>query len=79
LIGLLLALLLSAWIGGMAILSVQNADPVSIKFLLFQSIQMPVGVALALAVSGGLLAVVLIRPLWRLTASRRPKKAKLTS
>ncbi|HBQ97288.1 lipopolysaccharide assembly protein LapA domain-containing protein [Roseofilum sp. Belize BBD 4] len=59
-----LTLLLSVWISAIAILSVQNATPVSLKFLLFESVQIPVGILLAFSASLGLLAGLLILP-WR--------------
>lgn len=57
-----LSLLLSLWISAIAILSVQNATPVSLKFLLFESVQIPVGILLAFSASLGLLAGLLILP-----------------
>jgi uncharacterized integral membrane protein len=69
-IRLLLALFVSAWIGGIAILSVQNATAVSLKFLFFQSIQMPLGVLLAFAVMAGLMGAVMLLPLLQLRSSR---------
>ncbi|MBP0013364.1 MAG: DUF1049 domain-containing protein [Roseofilum sp. SBFL] len=57
-----LTLLLSVWISAIAILSVQNATPVSLKFLLFESVQIPVGILLAFSASLGLLAGLLILP-----------------
>jgi len=57
-----LTLLLSVWISAIAILSVQNATPVSLKFLLFESVQIPVGILLAFSASLGLLSGLLILP-----------------
>jgi uncharacterized integral membrane protein len=57
-----LSLLLSLWISAIAILSVQNATPVSLNFLLFKSVQIPVGILLAFSASLGLLAGLLILP-----------------
>lgn len=57
-----LSLLLSFWISAIAILSVQNATPVSLNFLLFESVQIPVGILLAFSASLGLLAGLLILP-----------------
>uniref|UniRef100_B8HNK8 Lipopolysaccharide assembly protein A domain-containing protein n=1 Tax=Cyanothece sp. (strain PCC 7425 / ATCC 29141) TaxID=395961 RepID=B8HNK8_CYAP4 len=53
-----------------AIFSVQNATPVALKFLLFESIQMPLGVLLALIASLSLLVTLLLPLLIRLTGSR---------
>lgn len=57
-----LTLLLSLWISAIAILSVQNATPISLKFLLFESVEIPVGILLAFSASLGLLAGFLILP-----------------
>ncbi|MDJ1175099.1 lipopolysaccharide assembly protein LapA domain-containing protein [Roseofilum capinflatum] len=57
-----LSLLLSIWISAIAILSVQNATPISLKFLLFESVQIPIGILLAFSASLGLLAGLLIVP-----------------
>jgi uncharacterized integral membrane protein len=71
---LLLGLLVSAWVGIAAILSVQNAKLVSLQFLGLQSIQIPLGVLLAFAMMAGLWSVILLRPIWRLTAPRHHDK-----
>ena len=56
-INLLICLILSSWVAAIAILSVQNATAVSVEFLLFKSIQMPLGIVLAFSVAVGLLSV----------------------
>jgi uncharacterized integral membrane protein len=68
-ISLLLAVLISFWVGAIAILAVQNATAVSLGFLFLRSVEMPVGVVLAFAFIAGLMLTVLFQPLWRLTAS----------
>ncbi len=47
-----------------ALLSVQNATAVTVKFLVWQSVPLPFGMVLALAMAGGLLliALALARP-----------------
>ena len=45
--GLLNALILGIWITAIAIFSIQNIQNVSVKFLIFESIAVPVGVLLA--------------------------------
>ncbi|MEG3839113.1 LapA family protein [Microcoleus sp. herbarium14] len=65
-ISFLVAILASA----IAILSVQNATPVSLNFTFFKSIQMPVGVVLAMSVSAGLIGGALLQPLWNLSDSQ---------
>jgi uncharacterized integral membrane protein len=65
-IAVLIALLISAWMGAIALLSVQNATPVTLRFLWFQSVELPMGIVLAGAAIAGLMLIVLIQSLWRL-------------
>jgi uncharacterized integral membrane protein len=58
-ISFLLAILVSA----IGIISVQNATLVSLNFTFFQSIQMPVGVVLAMSLSAGLIGGAILQPL----------------
>jgi uncharacterized membrane protein YciS (DUF1049 family) len=46
-VNLLNSLLLAVWIVAIAIFSIQNIQAVSLKFLMFESITVPVGVLLA--------------------------------
>ncbi|MEG4318643.1 MULTISPECIES: LapA family protein [unclassified Microcoleus] len=70
-ISFLLAILVSA----IGIISVQNAAPVALSFILFKSIQIPVGLVLAMSISAGLIGGALLQPLWNLsdTPDSRPK------
>lgn len=63
---LLTSLVVAIWIVAIAILSVQNATPVSLKFLTFQSIQLPVGLVLAFSAGLGIIGMALTQPLWSL-------------
>ncbi|VXD22536.1 conserved exported hypothetical protein [Planktothrix serta PCC 8927] len=54
------------WISAIAILAVQNATPISLTFLFFDSIQLPVGVILAFSVVSGLLGAALFQPIAQL-------------
>ncbi len=62
---LLTSLILAGWVSAIAIISVQNYTPVSVKFLTFQSIQIPIGIVLgfsaAVGVIGGAIAPILFR------------------
>ncbi|MFM7406799.1 MAG: DUF1049 domain-containing protein [Cuspidothrix sp.] len=60
----LILLIIAVWVVAIALISVQNATPVSLKFLVFQSIQIPFGLMLAVAVAVGLLSVAILQPLW---------------
>lgn len=61
---LLICVILAAWVGAIAILSVQNATPVQLYFLGLQSIQMPVGVVLAFSVAIGTIAGAIAPLIW---------------
>ncbi|HEY9808937.1 MAG TPA: lipopolysaccharide assembly protein LapA domain-containing protein [Halomicronema sp.] len=52
---IIICLIFAFWLIAIAILSVQNATVVSLKFLSWQSIQMPVGIVLAMSAGVGLL------------------------
>ncbi|GCL42088.1 DUF1049 domain-containing protein [Anabaena sp. FACHB-1250] len=66
----LILLIIAVWVVAIALISVQNATPVSLKFLVFQSIQIPFGLMLAFAVAVGLLATAVLQPLWELGESQ---------
>lgn len=61
----LTSLIVAFWIGAIALLSVQNARPVSLQFLGFQSVAMPLGLLLAFSVILGMLGMAITLPLWR--------------
>jgi uncharacterized integral membrane protein len=74
-----ISFLVAIWASAIGILSVQNATPVSFNFLFLKSIQIPVGVVLALGLSAGAIAGALLQPLWSLSdspSSRRPQFQK---
>lgn len=58
------SVVVALWVVAMAILSVQNATPVFLRFLSFQSIQMPVGVVLAISAGIGLIGGAMAQLLW---------------
>lgn len=60
------SIILALWVSGIAILSVQNATPISLKFIGFHSIKIPVGLILSFSVSiGVLISSIFIPPLLR--------------
>ena len=63
-------LIIAIWVVAIALISVQNATPVSLRFLGFQSIQIPLGLMLAFAVAVGLLGTAVLQPLWGLGESQ---------
>lgn len=68
---LLTSFLLSAWIGAIAVLAIQNFSPVSLRFLGFQSIEVPVGLVLAFSVGLGLLGTAIAQPLLGFSSFQR--------
>jgi uncharacterized integral membrane protein len=63
-------LIIAIWVVAIALISVQNATPVSLRFLGFQSIQIPFGLMLAFSVAVGLLGTAVLQPLWGLGESQ---------
>jgi len=63
-VNLVLSIILALWIMAIAIISVQNATPVSLRFLTFESIQIPVGLVLAFCVAVGMIVMSILQPLW---------------
>lgn len=67
---LLTSIVVAVWVVAIAILSIQNATPVSLKFINYQSIQLPVGLVLAFSAGLGIIFMALTQPLWTSTGSR---------
>ena len=68
---LLTSFLLAAWISAIAILAIQNFSPVSLRFLGFQSIEIPVGLVLAFSVALGILGTAIAQPLLGISSFQR--------
>ncbi|MFQ4141545.1 LapA family protein [Chlorogloeopsis sp. ULAP02] len=66
---LVTTIVIAVWVVTVAILSVQNATPVSLRFITFQSIQLPVGLLLAFCAGVGMIGMALIQPLWGIADS----------
>lgn len=72
---LLLSIVISLIVAIAAILSVQNAGPITVTFLVWQSIRLPEGLVLGFGFCVGLLTVAVAQPLWQLTAPPPPRKS----
>lgn len=59
------SLILAIWVSAIAIFSIQNIQPVSVKFFVWQSIQIPVGVLLAICAGIGIILGSLLPLLWQ--------------
>jgi uncharacterized integral membrane protein len=68
---LLTSIILAGWIGVIAIFSIQNITPVSLTFLVFQTIQIPIGIVLAFSVAIGAIAGAIAPSLWQLAGGQR--------
>jgi len=68
---LITSIILALWVVAIAILSVQNYTPVSLKFLTLQSIQISVGIILALSAGIGMIGMTVIQPLWNIGSSNQ--------
>jgi uncharacterized integral membrane protein len=67
----LISVVIAVWVIAIALISVQNATLVRLKFLSFQSIQIPVGLVLAFCVGLGLVGITVLQPLWGVADSRK--------
>lgn len=57
----LTCLIFAVWIAAIALLSVQNYTPVSLRFFTAESFQMPVGLVLAFSVGLGLVGTAIVQ------------------
>lgn len=64
---LLTSLVVASWVLAIAVLSLKNVTPVSLKFLTYQSIQLPFFLVLAFSASLGMIVMSLIQP-WSSTS-----------
>lgn len=61
-INFLVAIALSTWVSAIALVSVQNATPVSLQFLMLRSVQIPMGLLLGFSASIGMVGTALLLP-----------------
>lgn len=74
-VNLLISVVIAVWVVAIAIISVQNATPVALKFFTLQSIQIPFGLMLAFSAGVGLIGIAVLQPLWGLGES--PQDSRL--
>ncbi len=60
---LITACIVAVWIGAIALIAVQNAAPIALSFLTFQTIEFPFGLVLAFSVMVGILGTAIAQPL----------------
>jgi uncharacterized integral membrane protein len=61
----LTSVIVAVWVCAIALISVQNARPVTIQFLFLRSVEIPLGLVLAFCVALGMVGVAIVLPLWR--------------
>jgi uncharacterized integral membrane protein len=76
-VNLVMALVVAFWVSAIALLSVQNASPVSLRFLNLQSIDLPVGLVIAFSAAAGMVGAAAVLPLWRSDRPRPRKRDRL--
>lgn len=67
---LMVTIMIAFWLGGIAIFSIQNITEISLKFLIFESIKLPVGVLLSFCMGGGMILGSLASLLWERSNKR---------
>jgi lipopolysaccharide assembly protein A len=72
---LLSSLLVAAWIGAIAIFSIQNIQAISLKFLNFASINVPIGILLALSTGIGAIIGSILPLFWQNSSKSNRRKA----
>ena len=68
---LIAALIIAVWIGAIALISVQNATPLSLRFLSFQLVEMPFGLILAFSAGVGVIGTAIAQPLLGFSGPQR--------
>lgn len=57
---LLIAIVPAVWVALIAVISVQNAAPISLKFITLRSVEMPMGVAIGFCAAGGMVGMAIL-------------------
>ncbi len=73
----MVAVVIAFWIGAIAIFSIQNITAVSLKFLVWESIKLPIGVLLSFCVGGGFILGSFLPFLFK--PSKGKRKQRLSS
>ncbi len=71
---LIAAILVMGWIVSVSVFSIQNIQRVRLKFLVWESITMPLGVLLAFSVGFGLIVGAILPIVWGLLVTTKKKK-----
>jgi uncharacterized integral membrane protein len=57
---LITSIIVAFWVSAIALISVQNATSVTLRFLQFQSISLPLGVVLSFCVASGMVGTAIV-------------------
>lgn len=60
---LITASLVAVWVAAIALIAIQNAAPIALRFLAFQTIDLPFGLVIAFSVVIGILGAAIVQPL----------------
>ncbi|MGG6266163.1 DUF1049 domain-containing protein [Leptolyngbya sp. AN03gr2] len=60
---LITACIFAVWVGAIALIAIQNAAPITLRFLTFQTIELPFGLVIAFSVMLGILGTAIVQPL----------------
>jgi len=60
---LVIMVIVAFWISAIALLSVQNASPVVLRFLAVQSVELPLGLVIAFSAAMGMVGMAIVLPL----------------
>ncbi|ACK73450.1 conserved hypothetical protein [Gloeothece citriformis PCC 7424] len=72
---LIASILIAAWMITLAVFSIQNITPVSLKLFMFETFQLPLGVLLAFCAAGGVVLGALLPLLF--ARSRRTNRRNI--
>lgn len=63
------SLIIAFWVSVIALIAIQNATPVSLRFLGLQSVEIPIGLIMAFSASLGMIGTALVLGAWRVSRS----------
>jgi uncharacterized integral membrane protein len=63
------SLIIAFWVSAIALIAIQNATPVSLRFLGLQSVEIPIGLVIAFSASLGMIGTALVLGAWRVSRS----------
>jgi uncharacterized integral membrane protein len=67
---LITACIVAVWIGAIALIAIQNATPVALRFLTFQTIEIPFGLIIAFSIMIGILGSAIAQPILGFSANQ---------